>query len=235
MARGNFHVLPGLPRRDRAVHFGSAPGKRREHPAAATRQHGNGRREIAATHVERLPRIQRRLNRRCQRLLRRVGPAHDVEAHGVGHASIAADAHAQQGFVERVEFGGDALRRRARFLGRAADEILHPIECALSCVSPRAPFGAALRNERDQAFGNGRARLDRIALDDGALERFQRRDLAHAHVALAGHAVQFGRRHRAQAQQHGEQHRHDRDARGDRKVEERGASVTHGPLRAGSR
>ncbi len=236
MARGNFDVLPGLPRRRGSAHLGSAPRKRREHPPAPAGKHRGRCSEVGAAHVERLSRVPRGLDRCRQRLPRRFSPARAVKADRVDHAAVAADAHAQQRCVEFAQLTGNALRRRTRLHRRSAKHLLQPVHCAVNCLVPRTPFGAALRNEQDQCPRVRCTRSHRISPHDRALERLQRRDLAHAHVSVAGRTPERGRRDGADAEQDGEEHGHDRDARSDRKVQQRrGPGITHGRHPGGSR
>ena len=97
------------------------------------------------------------------------------------------------------------------------------------------PFVAALGNASDQRVGSGKRRTNSIAADDRALERLQRRDFADADVAIAvATGAWIGGPHFGNDHQHYQQQRDDRDARGDREIQQGdGASLTHATAVAG--
>ena len=185
---------------------------------------------------------QRTLNRRpgycgvstgvakCQP--RRFRPAHDVEADRIDDAPIASRAHPQQRFVELGELRCDPVRRRARVVGRPSRRN------ALSRSNARSrPLHSALHSGMCalNASALGGPDRTRIAPDDGALERLQRRDLAHAYVATSALPSVRGR-DRSDAEQYREQHRYDGDARRNREVEQRRRPrIRHPRPPAGSR
>ena len=152
---------------------------------------------------------------------------------GCSTRAIAAAAEGEQRGVEAGELRRDLLGRRRR--RRARQAVLGQPGAP---GRGAAPFALALGQRREHAGAVGNAGADRAAPQHRRLEGLQRRDQAHAQVALlraAAGRIGIGRADHRDQQDDAEQHRHDRDARGDREVEQRGGlALSHrAPLPAG--
>ena len=223
--------LIGTPARQHCAALGATPGQGIEHARVGMQQGGQCGSQVAAADLKALARVVGGFDRRAQAFVGQREPARRIEADRLADARVAAVAEAQQRGVQLGQAGGNPLglrRQRRADAGHARQPI--------AGAPGRAPFAAALRQAIEHLLRRRwrwRERCcERCSFDDRRLEGFQRRDMAHAQVAVGGAAPRrragIGRPRQSDQQHDAEHDRHDGQAGGDREIEQgRGAPFRH--------
>ena len=242
LARRDLHLLVGPPARERAPALGAAPGQRSRACAPSPRASvASALGEVGAAHAEAAGRGSRafRSASPALRRRRRTSASASKPTGVLDRAGCARAAEAQQRGIELAELRRDLLGRRAAAAcapGRPRASQRAPARSAA------APIRARHRRQRRRARRRRRAarRVDRAArAHDRVLEGLQRRDLAHADVAVAARAGAAARRRRpggstATSTTTPSSTGTTASARGDRELEQRGGlALSHRAPRAG--
>ena len=227
VVRRDLHPLIRAPARQRRAALGAAPGQGFEHAGVGGRERGQRRGEIAAADLELLTRVLGRFDHRAETCRGRGEPTCGVKADALADAWVGTRAKAQQRGVERRQLRRDLLSLRWPRCVRAADE-LQPF----TGTPGRLPFALTLRQAGQQIGWRGRCGRWRGACHDGPFEGLQRRNMAHADVAVGaaapGPGARLGRAIERHQQDDGQHDRHHGHAGRDRELEQRaGAPFKH--------